>query len=121
MATKNQHCIMRAMFGWRQHEDNLDKTQATDTLPNPWRVPVKDVTSLQGRMPQMKVKDLTTDDLPDLEAQLQHALDQARGMSLPAHAVRNCPSDLQGRDQAWRKVQNLQYQIDCLENGRPIY
>jgi hypothetical protein len=69
----------------------------------------------------MRVKDLTTTDLPDLEAQLQHALDQARGMSLPAHAVRNCPSDLQSRDQAWRKVQNLQYQIDCIQNGRPIY
>jgi hypothetical protein len=71
--------------------------------------------------PQMSLKDLTTADLPDLEAQLQHALDQARGMSLPAHAVRNCPSDLQSQDQAWRKVQNLQYLIGCIENGRPIY
>lgn len=69
----------------------------------------------------MKVKDLTIADLPELEAQLQHALDQALAMSLLAHAVRNCPSDLQGRDQAWRKVQNLQYQINCLKNGRPIY
>jgi hypothetical protein len=69
----------------------------------------------------MRVKDLTTDDLPDLEAQLQHALDQARGMSLPAHAVRNCQSDLQSQDQAWRKVQTLQYQIGCLKNGQPIY
>ncbi len=69
----------------------------------------------------MRVKDLTIADLPELEAQLQHALDQALAMSLPAHAVRNCQSDLQGRDQAWRKVQNLQYQINCLENGRPIY
>jgi len=79
-----------------------------------------------GRLPVlwvvgMRVKDMTTTDLPDLEAQLQHALDQARGMSLPAHAVRNCPSDLQGRDQAWRKVQNLQYQINCIKNDRPIY
>ena len=69
----------------------------------------------------MRVKDLTIADLPELEAQLQHALDQAHQMSLPTHAVRNCPSDLQGRDQAWRKVQNLQYQIDCLSNDRPIY
>jgi hypothetical protein len=69
----------------------------------------------------MKVKDLTITDLPDLEAQLQHALDKAHQMSLPAHAVRNCPSDLQGRDQAWRKVQNLQYIIDCIKNDRPIY
>jgi hypothetical protein len=69
----------------------------------------------------MRVKDLTIADLPELEAQLQHALDQARGMSLPAHAVRNCPSDLQGRDQAWRKVQNFQYLIDCIKNDRPIY
>jgi hypothetical protein len=104
-----------------RHEDGLDQTQATYTLPDPWRVPVQDVTSLPKGMPQMKVKDLTTADLPDLEAQLQHALDQARGMSLPAHAVRNCPSDLQGRDQAWRRVQNLQYIIDCIKNDRPIY
>jgi hypothetical protein len=69
----------------------------------------------------MSLKDLTTADLPDMEAQLQHALDQARGMSLPAHAVRNCPSDLQNQDQAWRKVQNLQYQIECIKNGRTIY
>jgi len=69
----------------------------------------------------MKVKDLTMDDLPELEVQLQHALDQARGMSLPAHAVRNCPSDLQSSDMAWRKVQNLQYLIGCIQNGRPIY
>ena len=69
----------------------------------------------------MSIKDLTTADLPDMEAQLQHALDQARGMSLPAHAVRNCPSDLQSQDQAWRKVQTLQYQIECIKNDRPIY
>lgn len=69
----------------------------------------------------MKVKDLTTEDLPDLEAQLQHALDKARGTSLPAHAVRNCPSDLQASDQAWRMVQNLQYIIGCIKNDRPIY
>ena len=69
----------------------------------------------------MRVKDLTMDDLPDLQAQLQHALDAARGTSLPAHAVRNCHSDLQNSDQAWRKVKSLQYIIGCLENGRPIY
>ena len=104
-----------------RHEDGLDQTQATNTLPNPWRVPIQNVASLPKGMPQMRVKDLTTTDLPDLEAQLQHALDQAHQMSLPAHAVRNCPSDLQGRDQAWRKVQNLQYIIDCIKNDRPIY
>ena len=43
----------------------------------------------------MRVKDLTIADLPELEVQLQHALDRARATSLPAHAVRNCPSDLQ--------------------------
>lgn len=63
----------------------------------------------------MKVKDLTKEDLPNLQAQLQHALDQAHQMSLPAHMVRNCPSDLQGRDQAWRRVQSLQYQINCIK------
>jgi len=104
-----------------RYEDHLDQTQATDTLPDPWRVPVQTFTSLPEGMPQMSLKDLTTDDLPDLEAQLQHALDQARGMSLPAHAVRNCPSDLQSSDQAWRKVQSLQYLIGCIENGRQIY
>ena len=69
----------------------------------------------------MSLKDLTTTDLPDLEAQLQHALDRARNLELLPHTVRNCPSDLQSRDQAWRKVQNLQYQIGCIKNGRPIY
>ena len=69
----------------------------------------------------MRLKDLTMDDLPDMEAQLQHALDNARGLALPAHAVRNCPSDLQSSDQAWRKVQNLQYQIECIKNGQQIY
>lgn len=69
----------------------------------------------------MRVKELTMADLPELEAQLQHALDRAKGFTLPAHAVRNCPSDLQNSDQAWRLVQNLQYQIRCLENGQPIY
>ena len=73
------------------------------------------------RVVGMSVKDLTTDDLPELQAQLQHALDRARGASLPAHAVRNCPSDLQSSDQAWRMVKNLQYLIGCIENGRPIY
>lgn len=69
----------------------------------------------------MKVKDLTMDDLPELEVQLQHALDRAKGAALPAHAVRNCPSDLQSSDHAWRLVQSLQYIIGCLENDKPIY
>jgi hypothetical protein len=121
MATPNPHCTTLATFGWRQHENHLDQTQATDTLPDPWRVPVQTFTSLPEGMPQMSLKDLTTADLPDMEAQLQHALDDARGLALPAHAVRNCPSDLQSQDQAWRKVQNLQYQIGCLKNGQQIY
>ena len=121
MATESPHCTTLATFGWRQHEDHLDQTQATDTLPDPWRVPVQTFTSLPEGMPQMRVKDLTTDDLPELQTQLQHALDRARGTSLPAHAVRNCPSDLQSSDQAWREVKSLQYIIGCLENGRPIY
>ncbi len=70
---------------------------------------------------QMSIKDLTTDDLPFLEAQLQHALDRALALELPAHKVRNCPSESESRTQAWRLVKNLQYQIGCLENGRPIY
>jgi len=69
----------------------------------------------------MKVKDLTMDDLPELEVQLQHALDRAKGAALPAHAVRNCPSDLQSSDMAWRMVKNLQYIIGCLKNDKPIY
>lgn len=69
----------------------------------------------------MRVKDITMTDLPDLEAQYQHALDHALTISAPAHAVRNCQSDLQERDQAWRTVQNLQYQIGCIKNDRPIY
>jgi hypothetical protein len=110
-----------ASFTGCRHEDDLDQTQAIDTLPDPWRVPIQDVASLPKRMPKMSLKDLTTADLPDLEAQLQHALDSARNMELLPHTVRNCPSDLQGRDQAWRKVQNLQYIINCIKNDRPIY
>jgi hypothetical protein len=104
-----------------RHENGLDQTQAIDTLPDPWRVPIQNVASLPKGMPKMSLKDLTTADLPDLEAQLQHALDSARNMELLPHTVRNCPSDLQGRDQAWRKVQNLQYIINCIKNDRPIY
>jgi len=55
-------------------------------------------------------------ELDELEAQLQHALDKARSTSLPAHAVRNCPSDLQASDEAWRKVKSLQYRIKCLKD-----
>jgi hypothetical protein len=46
-----------------RHEDDLVETQATDPLPNSWRVPVQDVTSLFERMPQMS----------DYNTQMMHA------------------------------------------------
>jgi hypothetical protein len=48
-----------------RHEDDLDQTQAIDTLPNPWCVPVKDVTSLPEGMPKMRKKILQV--FPPLE------------------------------------------------------
>jgi hypothetical protein len=55
--------------------------------------------------------------LEQLQAELHEAKALCDRYSRPAHAVRNCPSDLQDSDQAWRRRQNLEYQIRQLENN----
>jgi len=53
--------------------------------------------------------------------QLQNLLDAAikdcERYARPTHAVRNCPSDLQNEDQAWRRRQSLEYQIQQLKKN----
>jgi hypothetical protein len=52
--------------------------------------------------------------LEQLQAELREAEALCNRYTRPAHAVRNCPSDLQDYDMAWRKRQNLEYQINEL-------
>lgn len=53
--------------------------------------------------------------MQDLYAQLAQAIADCKRYARPAHQVRNCPSDQQAEDAAWRKRQNLEYQINQLE------
>lgn len=69
----------------------------------------------------MKVKDLTLADLPEIVVQYDHALERARRLTAPSHAVRNCQADLDASTAAWREVQKLQYWIGCLQNGKEIH
>jgi hypothetical protein len=55
--------------------------------------------------------------LEQLQAELHEAKALCDRYSRPAHAVRNCPSDLQDSDMAWRKRQSLEYQIQQLKNN----
>ena len=66
----------------------------------------------------MKLKSLTMD---ELQVQYDHALDRARALEPAPHIVRNCISDLERRDAAWREVHNLQYQLECRCHGKEIY
>jgi hypothetical protein len=59
--------------------------------------------------------------LEQLHAELAQAIKDCKRYALSAHVVRNCPSDLQDYDQAWRKRQNLEYQIRQIEKGEKIY
>jgi len=59
--------------------------------------------------------------LEQLRAELAQAIKDCKRYALSAHVVRNCPSDLQDYDQAWRKRQNLEYQIRQIEKGEKIY
>jgi hypothetical protein len=52
-----------------------------------------------------------------LQAQLAVAIAKCERYSRPAHAVRNCPSDLQDSDQAWRERKNIEFQINELTKG----
>jgi hypothetical protein len=53
--------------------------------------------------------------LEQLQAELHEAKALCDHYARPAHAVRNCPSDLQDYDQAWRRRQNIEYQIQQLK------
>ena len=53
--------------------------------------------------------------LEQLHAELEQAIKDCDRYTRPAHQVRNCPSDLQDYDQAWRRRQNLEYQIQQLK------
>mgnify|MGYP007049637472 CR=1 FL=1 len=59
--------------------------------------------------------------LEQLQAELEQAIKDCKRYALSAHVVRNCPSDLQDYDQAWRKRQNLEYQIQQLKKDEKIY
>lgn len=53
--------------------------------------------------------------LEQLQAELEQAIKDCERYTRPAHQVRNCPSDLQNYDQAWRKRQSIEYQISQLK------
>jgi hypothetical protein len=53
----------------------------------------------------------------ELQAKLSVAIAECNRYARSTHAVRNCPSDLQDEDQAWRKRQNLEFQIHQLTKG----
>lgn len=59
--------------------------------------------------------------IEDLQKLLDEAIKDCERYARPAHAVRNCPSDLQDSDQAWRRRQALEYQIQQLENNEKSY
>jgi hypothetical protein len=55
--------------------------------------------------------------LEQLQAELHEAKALCDRYTRPAHQVRNCPSDLQDSDQAWRRRQNIEFQIRQLTQG----
>lgn len=55
------------------------------------------------------------DTLEQLRAQLALAVKDCERYRLSPSQVRNCPSDTQAIDMAWRKRQNIEFQIRQLE------
>jgi hypothetical protein len=55
--------------------------------------------------------------LEQLQAELAQAIKDCDRYTRPAHQVRNCPSDLQDYDQAWRKRRSIEFQIHQLTQG----
>lgn len=55
--------------------------------------------------------------LEQLHTELAQAIKDCERYSRPAHAVRNCPSDTQAEDMAWRKRKSIEYQINQLTQG----
>jgi hypothetical protein len=60
------------------------------------------------------------DQLEQLCAQLALAVKECERYRLSPGQVRNCPSDLQNLDAAWRKRQNLEFQINQLEKSNAL-
>jgi hypothetical protein len=58
--------------------------------------------------------------LEQLQAELEQAIKDCDRYARPAHQVRNCPSDLQDYDQAWRRRRGLEYQIAELKKDLQI-
>jgi hypothetical protein len=58
--------------------------------------------------------------LQQLQAELAQAIKDCDRYTRPAHQVRNCPSDLQDYDQAWRRRRGLEYQIAELKKDLQI-
>jgi hypothetical protein len=57
------------------------------------------------------------DHLEQLRAELALAVKDCERYRLSPSQVRNCPSDLQNLDAAWRKRQTLEFQINQLEKN----
>jgi hypothetical protein len=57
------------------------------------------------------------DTLEQLRAELALAIKDCERYRLSPSQVRNCPSDLQNFDAAWRKRQTLEFQINQLEKN----
>jgi hypothetical protein len=55
--------------------------------------------------------------IEQLQDELKQAQEQCSRLSKPAHMVGNCISDSEHRDQAWRHLQNIQFQIRELEKS----
>ena len=54
--------------------------------------------------------------LDQLKVELVIAVKRCNDLRQPAHMVRNCQSDLDAIDDAWRRRQNLEFQIRQMEN-----
>lgn len=57
----------------------------------------------------------TLDQFAQLRAELAQSVKDCDRYEIKPHQVRNCPSDLQNLDAAWRKRRALEYQIHQLE------
>lgn len=55
--------------------------------------------------------------LEQLTAELAQAVQLCERYTRPTHAVRNCPSDLEHLDDAWRQRQRIEYQINLLKES----
>ena len=54
---------------------------------------------------------LPSEQLAQLQSDLARAVADCDRYEIKPHQVRNCPSDLQNSDMAWRKRRDLEYQI----------